>query len=148
MAKKQKKMYKKVRGIGFYLLFPVFILCLAAPFVHKLGFEGTQYYTEEAFWLPIIGTGIAFLVSLPKCTSKYGSLLMFLVSFASLLTFAQVAYMHLSSVFFSGIADTIPGIFEQMGFHFSFCALGYVGAMLLSILIMFLPATKYKKVKA
>lgn len=148
MAKKQKKMYKKVRGIGFYLLFPVFILCLAAPFVHKLGFEGTQYYTEKAFWLPIIGTGIAFLVSLPKCTSKYGGLLMFLVSFASLLTFAQVAYMHLSSVFFSGIADAIPGIFEQMGFHFSFCALGYVGAMLLSILIMFLPATKYKKVKA
>lgn len=148
MAKKQKKMYKKVRGIGFYLLFPVFIFCLIAPFVHKLGFEGTQNFSEKAFWLPIIGTGIAFLVSLPKCTSKYAGVLMFLVSLASLLTFAQVAYMHLTGAFFSGIADTIPGIFKQMGFHFSFCAMSYLGSMLLSILIMFLPATKYKKVKA
>ena len=148
MAKNLKKPYKTVRGIGFYLLLPAFILCLIAPFMHKAGFEGTQYFSQEAFMLPLIGTGVAMLLALPKCTSRYACVVTFLVALASLLSFANVSYLYLSAVFFNGMAETIPGILEQMGIHYAFCALAYLGAMILGIVAIFLPATKYKKVEA
>lgn len=148
MAKNQKTSYKTVRGIAFYLLLPAFILCLIAPFMHKAGFEGTQYFSQEAFMLPLIGTGVVFLLALPKCTSRYACVLTFLVSLASLLSFVNVSYLYLSAVFFNGMAETIFGMFEQMGIHYTFCALAYLGAMLLGIVAIFLPATKYKKVEA
>ena len=148
MTKKSQKTYKTVRGIAFYLLFPAFILCLIAPFVHKEGFEVTQYFSQEAFMIPLIGTGVAILLALPKCTSRYACVVTFLVALASLLSFANVSYLYLSAVFFNGMAETLPGILEQMGIHYAFCALAYVGAMLLGIVAIFLPATKYKKVEA
>ena len=148
MAKNLKKPYKTIRGIAFYLLLPAFILCLIAPFMHKAGFEGTQYFSQEAFMIPLIGTGIAMLLALPKCTSRYACVVTFLVALASLLSFANVSYLYLSAVFFNGMAETIPGILEQMGIHYAFCALAYLGAMLLGMVSIFLPATRYKKVEA
>ena len=37
------------------------------------------------------------------------------------------------------LTDTIPGILEQIGFHYSFCLFAYVIAMLLGIVALFLP---------
>ena len=145
MAKNLKKPYKTIRGIAFYLLLPAFILCLIAPFMHKAGFEGTQYYSQEAFVIPLIGTGVAILLALPKCTSRYAGVVTFLVGLASLLSFVNVSYLYLSAVFFNGMAETIFGMFEQMGIHYTFCALAYLGTMILGIVAMFLPATKKAK---
>lgn len=122
-----------------FILLPAAILCLIAPFVHQAGFDGTQYFTQDAFTLPLITTIIAVALSLFVFTNRYGAVAMFLGSFASLLSFVNVSYLYLSSVFFSGIAETIPGILEQVGFHYSFCAFAYVGAMILSIVAIFLP---------
>jgi len=49
-------------------------------------------------------------------------------------------------VVIGGVPSTLGGILEGMGFHFSFCVLGYAGAMILSIVAIFLPATKWKNV--
>lgn len=144
MAKKSNNTVKSVRGIGFYLLFPAFIVCLIAPFVHKAGFGITQHFSETAFWTPIIGTAIALAIALLKPISKYASVAMFVASLVSLLIFVDVAYLHLGSAFFNGVPSTLGGILEGMGFHFSFCVLGYAGSMILSIVAIFLPATKWK----
>lgn len=119
---------------------PACLLCLIAPFIHQAGFEGTEYFSQDAFILPMIVAGVSLVASL---ITKYGSLVMFLGTFASLLSFVNVSYLYLSSVFFNGIAGTIPGIFEQIGFHYSFCLIAYVVAMILSIVALFLPGRKF-----
>lgn len=120
-----------------FILAPAAILCMIVPFVYKAGFDNTQYFTEEAYKLPFIACGIALAISL--ISGRYGSIAMFLASFASLLSFASAAYLYLSSVFFSGIADTLGGILDQIGFHFAFCAFAFVIALILSIVSIFLP---------
>ena len=80
-------------------------------------------------------------------------LIAFIFSFLAIvisiiITLISVSYLYLSAVFFNGMAETIFGMFEQMGIHYTFCALAYLGAMLLGIVAIFLPATKYKKVEA
>ena len=120
-----------------FILAPAAILCMIVPFVYKAGFDNTQYFTQEAYTLPFYVCSIALVISF--ISGRYGSIAMFLASFASLLTFANAAYLYLSSVFFSGIADTIGGMLEQIGFHFAFCAFAFVIAMLLSIVSIFLP---------
>ena len=123
----------------FFILLPVAILCFIVPFVYKAGFDNTQYFTQQAYILPFATCGGALLISF--FTGRYGSLAMFLATFTSLLSFANAAYLYLSSVFFSGLPETLGGIIEAMGFHFTFCALGLLGAMLVSIITMFLPDT-------
>jgi hypothetical protein len=120
-----------------FLLLPAAALCMIAPFIHKAGFEGTEYFSEQAFNLPLIVCGAALLIAL--ISGRYGSLAMFAASFTSLLSFAHVSYLYLSSVFFNGLAPTIGGMLEQIGFQWSFCAFAYLGAMLISIVSMFLP---------
>lgn len=120
-----------------FMLLPAALLCIIAPFIHRAGFTGTQYFSEEAFWFPIIAAGIAAAVSF--FTGRYGSLLTFLASFASLLSFVNVSYLYLSSVFFNGMAGTLGGMLEQIGFYWSFCLFAYLVAMLIGIVAMFLP---------
>ena len=121
------------------ILAPAAILCIIAPFIYKAGFDNTQYFEQSAFLIPMISAAVAFLLSLTSFTSRYSGLAMFLASFTSLLAFVKASYLYLSSVFFSGIADTIGGMLEQIGFHFAFCAFAFVIAMLLSIVSIFLP---------
>lgn len=120
-----------------FILAPAAILCMIVPFVYKAGFDNTQYFTQQAFMLPFATCGGALLISF--LSGRYGSLAMFLASFTSLLSFANAAYLYLSSVFFSGLPETIGGMLEAIGFHFAFCAFGLLGAMLASIVSMFLP---------
>lgn len=120
-----------------FVLLPAAVVCFIAPFIHKAGFEGTEYFSQNAFQIPFIAVGIAFLLSI--FTGRLGSVAMFVGTFVSLLTFVSVSYLYLSSVFFNGFADTIPGMLEQIGFQWSFCAFAYAGAMLVSIVTIFLP---------
>ncbi len=122
-----------------FIIAPACILCFIAPFVHKAGFEGTQYFSQDAFTLPIIIASVLLVLAFVPFVNSYSPVLTFLGSFTSLLTFVKVSYLYLSSVFFSGIADTIPGILEQIGFYYSFCLFAYVIAMLIGIVTMFLP---------
>lgn len=119
------------------MLLPAAVVCMIAPFVHKAGFEGTEYFSQEAFELPFIVCGVALLIAF--ISGRYGSLAMFAASLTSLLSFVHVSYLYLSSVFFNGLAPTIGGMLEQIGFQWTFCAFAYVGAMLISIVAMFLP---------
>lgn len=119
------------------MLIPASAVCMIAPFVHKAGFEGTEYFSQEAFKLPFIVCGVALLVAL--ISGRYGSLAMFAASFTSLLSFVHVSYLYLSSVFFNGLAPTLGGMLEQIGFQWSFCAFAYAGAMLISMVAIFLP---------
>jgi hypothetical protein len=64
---------------------------------------------------------------------------MFISSFTSLLAFVKASYLYLSSVFFSGIPETLGEILEQIGFNWSFCAFAYAIAMILGIVTMLLP---------
>ena len=123
----------------FFVNLSAVILCLVAPFIHKAGFDGTQYFSQNAFIIPLIGAIVVLLLSAVMIVNRYAPVLMFLVSLTSLLAFVNVSYLYLSSVFFNGMADTIPGMLEQIGFQYSFCAFAYVGAMLISIVGMFLP---------
>lgn len=125
----------------FFLLAPAAVLCMIVPFVYKAGFDNTQYFAQETYTLPFIVCGAALLISL--LTTRYGSVAMFAASFTCLLSFAQVTYLYLSSVFFSGIADTIGGIFDQIGFHWAFCVIAFVVAMLLSTVSIFLPDSEF-----
>ena len=122
-----------------FILLPAAILCIVAPFVYKAGFDNTQYFEQSTFILPIIGGIVALLLSVPVFTSRYSPLAMFMVSFTALLSFVKVSYLYLSSVFFSGVPDTLGAILDQVGFNWSFCVFAYAGAMLLSIVTMFLP---------
>ena len=120
-----------------FILGPAAILCLIVPFVYKAGFDGTQYFTEEAFVLPFILCGAALVISV--FSGRFGSLAMFLAPFACLLSFVNASYLYLSSVFFSGVPDNLGAILEQIGFNWSFCALSLLGAMFAGIVSMFLP---------
>ena len=122
-----------------FILAPAALLCIVAPFIYKAGFDNTQYFEQTAFILPIIGGIVALLLSVPVFTSRFSSLAMFLTSFTTLLAFVKASYLYLSSVFFSGIADSLGGIFQQIGFNWSFCAFAYAAAMLIGIVTMFLP---------
>ena len=122
-----------------FILAPATILCVIAPFVYKAGFDNTQYFEQSAFIIPIISTVVALLLSLTVFTSRYSGPAMFVAAFTSLLAFVKVSYLYLSSVFFSGIAGTIGGILDQVGFNWSFCAIAYAVAMILGIVTMFLP---------
>lgn len=123
----------------FFLNLPAVILCLIAPFIHRAGFEGTQYFSQKAFIIPIVGAIVVLLISAINFVGRYSPVLMFLVSLTALLSFVNVSYLYLSSVFFNGMAETIPGMLEQIGFQYSFCIFAYVGAMFISIVGMFLP---------
>lgn len=120
-----------------FILVPASILCMIVPFVYKAGFDNTQYFTQEAYTLPFILCSIALVISI--FNGRYGSLAMFLSAFACLLSFVNASYLYLSSVFFSGIPDTLGAMLEQIGFNWSFCALSLLGAMLVGIVSMFLP---------
>lgn len=122
-----------------FILAPAALLCVVAPFIYKAGFDNTQYFEQGAFWLPIISAVVALLLSFPVFTSRYSAPAMFIASFASLLTFVKVSYLYLSSVFFDGVAGTLGGMLEQIGFNWSFCAFAYAIAMVLGIVTMFLP---------
>ena len=122
-----------------FILLPAAILCIIAPFVYKAGFDNTQYYDQSTFWIPIIGGAVALLFSVPVFTSRFSSVAMFLASFTSLLSFVKVSYLYLSSVFFDGMAETLGGMLEQIGFNWSFCAFAYAIAMILGIVTMLLP---------
>lgn len=122
-----------------FITAPAAILCFIAPFIHKAGFNGTQYFSQDTFTLTMIIAGIMLVASFIPVINVYSPVFSFLGTFTALLAFVKVSYLYLSSVFFSGIADTIPGILEQIGFHYSFCLFAYVGAMLASIVAMFLP---------
>lgn len=137
-----------VNRAGFYTLVPAFILCFIAPFMHRAGFGGTQYFNNTAFIIPIVGVIVSLLLSVCKYTARYSGLAMFITSFLSLLAFVAVAYMHLTSVFFDGIASTLGGILKQMGAHFSYCLIAYVVSMILSIVAVFLPEPMTKSVEA
>lgn len=133
--------------VGLFILIPAFILCFIAPFMHKAGFGGTLYFNTTAFVLPIVGVIISIVLSVIKYTARYGGLAMFITSLVSLLAFIAVAYLHLGSAFFSGIPDTLGGILEAMGVHFSYCLIGYVLSMILSIVSMFFPDPISKSIK-
>ena len=122
-----------------FILAPAALLCIIAPFIYKAGFDNTQYFEQSAFWLPIIGAAAAFLLSFLAFTNRYSAPAMFIASFASLLSFVKVSYLYLSSVFFDGVAGTLGGMLEQIGFNWSFCAIAYAVAMILGIVTMFLP---------
>ena len=122
-----------------FILAPAALLCIVAPFIYKAGFDNTQYFEQTAFILPIIGGIVALLLSVPVFTSRFSSLAMFLTSFTTLLAFVKASYLYLSSVFFSGVPETLGAILEQIGFNWSFCVFAYVGAMLIGIVTMFLP---------
>ena len=122
-----------------FITAPAAILCFIAPFIHRAGFNGTEYFSQDAFVLPMIIAGIILVASFLPVTNVYSPLFTFIGSFTALLSFVKVSYLYLSSVFFSGIADTIPGILEQIGFHYSFCLFAYVISMLLGIVALFLP---------
>ena len=119
------------------ILAPTAILCMIVPFIYQAGFNGTQYFTQEAFILPFIVCGISLLVSI--VFSRWGSVLMFVSSFASLLSFVNASYLYLSSVFFTGVPDNLGAILEQVGFHWAFCAIAFAVAMIVSIVAIFLP---------
>ena len=121
------------------VLAPATILCIVAPFIYKAGFDNTQYFEQSAFWIPMISAVVAILLSFTAFTSRYSGVAMFMAAFTSLLAFVKVSYLYLSSVFFSGIADSLGGIFQQIGFNWSFCAFAYAAAMLIGIVTMFLP---------
>lgn len=140
--------YVSVKRIGYYLLIPAFLLCFIAPFVHRAGFGGTDYFNQTAFLIPLIGSIISLLLSTFKYTARYGALATFVTSFVSLLSFVASAYLHLGSAFFDGVAGSLFGIFKQMGFNFSFCLVAYVVSMLLSIAATFLPAPFSKELEA
>ena len=120
-----------------FILAPAALLCMIVPFVYKAGFDNTQYFTQEAFLLPLIACGVTLALSF--VSARYGAVAMFLASFASLLSFVSASYLYLSSVFFSGVPETLGAILEQIGFNWSFCVFAYVGAMLVGIVTMFLP---------
>ena len=122
-----------------FILAPATVLCVIAPFIYKAGFDNTQYFEQSAFIIPIISTVVALLLSLTVFTGRYSGPAMFVAAFTSLLAFVKVSYLYLSSVFFSGIADSLGGMLEQIGFNWSFCAIAYVVAMLLGIITMLLP---------
>ena len=122
-----------------FVLLPATILCVIAPFIYKAGFDNTQYFEQSAFIIPMIGSIAALVLSILPFIGRYGSVVMFLASFTSLLSFVKVTYLYLSSVFFGGVPETLGGILEQVGFNWSFCIFAYVGAMLLGIVTMFLP---------
>ena len=126
----------------FFLNLPAVILCFIAPFIHKAGFDGTQYFSQKAFLIPLIGAIVVLLLSAIRWVGEYAPVMMFLVSLTALLSFVNVSYLYLSSVFFNGIAETIPGMLEQIGFQYSFCAFAYVGAMLISIVGIFMPSAE------
>jgi hypothetical protein len=114
---------------------------MIVPFVYKAGFDNTQYFTSQAFALPFIACGIALALSF--LSARHGAVAMFIASFGSLLSFANASYLYLSSVFFSGIAGTLGGMLEQIGFHWAFCAIAFVVAMVVSIVTMFLPESSF-----
>ena len=120
-----------------FILAPAALLCIIAPFVYKAGFDGTQYFTNQAFILPFIVCGISLLVSF--VFSRWGSVLMFVSSFASLLSFVNASYLYLSSVFFTGVPDNLGAILKQVGFHWAFCAIAFAVAMIASIVAILLP---------
>ena len=99
-----------------FVLAPAAILCIVAPFIYMAGFDNTQYFEQNAFWIPMIGAVVALSLSLTVFTSRYSGLAMFLASFTSLLAFVKASYLYLSSVFFSGVPDTLGEILEQIGF--------------------------------
>lgn len=140
--------YVSVKRIGYYLLIPAFLLCFVAPFVHRAGFGGTDYFNWTTFLIPVIGSLISLLSSTFKYTARYGSLVTFVTAFASLLSFVSSAYLHLGSAFFDGVAGNLFGIFKQMGFNFSFCLVAYAISVLLSAVAMFLPAPFSKELEA
>lgn len=123
-----------------FIIAPAAILCFIAPFVHKAGFDGTQYFSQESLTLSILIACAMLAIAFIPVVNEYAPLFAFLGSFTALLSFVKISYLYLSSVFFSGIADTIPGILEQIGFHYSFCLFAYVGAMLIGIVTIFLPS--------
>ena len=122
-----------------FILAPAAILCIVAPFIYKAGFDNTQYFEQSAFLIPMISAAVAILLSFTTFTSRFSGLAMFISSFTSLLAFVKASYLYLSSVFFSGIPETLGEILEQIGFNWSFCAFAYAIAMILGIVTMFLP---------
>jgi hypothetical protein len=122
-----------------FILAPAAILCIVAPFIYKAGFDNTQYFEQSAFLIPMISAAVAILLSFTTFTSRFSGLAMFISSFTSLLAFVKASYLYLSSVFFSGIPETLGEILEQIGFNWSFCAFAYAIAMILGIVTMLLP---------
>jgi hypothetical protein len=122
-----------------FILAPATALCVIAPFIYKAGFDNTQYFEQSAFLIPMISAAVAILLSFTTFTSRFSGLAMFISSFTSLLAFVKASYLYLSSVFFSGIPETLGEILEQIGFNWSFCAFAYAIAMILGIVTMLLP---------
>lgn len=122
-----------------FILAPAALLCIVAPFIYKAGFDNTQYFEQSAFLIPMISAALAILLSFTAFTCRYSGLAMFISAFTSLLAFVKASYLYLSSVFFSGLPETLGEILEQIGFNWSFCAFAYAIAMLLGIVTMFLP---------
>ena len=122
----------KTRWLGFWFLIAVAVFSIIHAFV---------YFGGWAFALPLV-TVLGVVALFFKPTEKYAAVVMYALSFASLLTFLKAAYMHLTTAFFGGISGNI---LVQAGFTFSFCTIACVVNMILCIAAMFLKTSRETK---
>ena len=131
----------KTRWLGFWFLIAVAVFSIIHAFVYLGGFGSTNYFGGWAFALPLV-TVLGVVALFFKPTEKYAAVVMYALSFASLLTFLKAAYMHLTTAFFGGISGNI---LVQAGFTFSFCTIACVVNMILCIAAMFLKTSRETK---
>ena len=95
--------YKRV---GFYISIVSIVTLIAAALNYTWGFTGVllEYNAPNVMIIACIGVVAFFLLLVSKLTSNYAPMVLWAVSFVSLLAYVNNIYMYFTGIFYNGVS--------------------------------------------
>ena len=95
--------YKRV---GFYISIVSVASLIAAALSYTYGFTGVllEYNASNVMTIALIGVAAFFLLLVFELTSNYAPMVLWAVSFVSLLAYVNNIYMYFTGIFYNGVS--------------------------------------------
>ena len=95
--------YKRV---GFYISIVSIVTLIAAALNYTWGFTGVllEYNAPNVMIIACIGVVAFFLLLVSELTSNYAPMVLWAVSFVSLLAYVNNIYMYFTGIFYNGVS--------------------------------------------
>ena len=94
------------KRIGFYVSLASVATLIAAALSYTYGFTGVllEYNASNVMTIALIGVVAFFLLLVFEITSNYAPMVLWAVSFVSLLAYVSNIYMYFTGIFYNGVS--------------------------------------------